>query len=137
MFVRREKGKKYGNKTVLHEGEKYDSKKELNRFLFLRDAERRGLISDLKRQVKFELIPAIKEQQIVHLKTKDKIIERTVQLAISYTCDFSYMKDGQLVIEDVKASPQMLPKEFQLKFKMMRYFHGITVRLVYKANEDI
>lgn len=137
MFIKRTKGNKYNNKKVEFDGITFDSTKEGKRYLFLKDAQEKGLISNLELQPKFELIPSIKENYVKHLKTKDKICERTVQLAITYTADFSYIKDGVRIVEDVKASPKMLPKEFSLKVKMMRYFHSIDVKCVYKATEPI
>lgn len=135
--IKRQKGKKYNNRTYIVEGIKFDSKKEGERYLFLKDAEEKGIISGLTRQVKFELIPSVKEQKIVHLKTKDKIKEVVLQLAITYTCDFQYVYNGQVVTEDVKASPKMLPKDYILKRKMMFALKGVRIKEVYKANEPI
>lgn len=134
---KREKGKKYGNTKVEYDGLKFDSKKEKDRYIVLKDAEKKGIITNLKTQVKFELIPAVKEEYIEHLKTKDKVKTRTLQLPITYTCDFMYVKDGVEVIEDVKASPKMLPKEFILKEKMMFALKGIKIKKVYKTTEMI
>lgn len=137
FFPKRQKGRKYNNKKVEYNGILFDSKKEKDRFVFLKDAEEQGLISNLQRQVKFELIPAIKEKYIKHLKTKEKECERTVQLAISYTCDFQYEKDGVMVVEDIKPSPALIPKEFVLKEKLFRYKYGFSIKRVYKPNEKI
>lgn len=137
LFPNRQKGRKYNNKKVEYNGILFDSKKEKDRFVFLKDAEEQGLISNLQRQVKFELIPAIKEKYIKHLKTKEKECERTVQLAISYTCDFQYEKDGVVVVEDIKPSPALIPKEFVLKEKLFRYKYGFSIKRVYKPNEKI
>lgn len=130
---------KYNNTKVEIDGIKYDSKKESQRNAYLELMQKQGLISDLKRQVVFELIPTIYEDKVVHLKTKDKIVKRVVQKAVTYKADFTYIKDGQLVVEDVKASASYaaLDKTFILKEKMMRYFHGIVIKRVYKANADI
>lgn len=128
---------KYGNVKVVVDGVSFDSKRESQRYLVLRQAQEDGIISDLELQPKFELIPAIREKYVKHLKTKDKICERTVQLPITYTADFAYVKDGLRVIEDVKISPHLLPKELSLKVKMMRFFHNITVKLVFKPNDTI
>lgn len=128
---------KYGNVKVVVDGVAFDSKRESQRWLVLRQAQEDGIISDLELQPKFELIPAIREKYVKHLKTKDKICERTVQLPITYTADFAYVKDGLRVIEDVKISPHLLPKELSLKVKMMRFFHNITVKLVFKPNDTI
>ena len=130
---------KYNNTKVETDGIKYDSKKESQRNAYLELMQKQGLISDLKRQVVFELIPTIYEDKVVHLKTKDKIVQRVAQKAVTYKADFTYIKDGQLVVEDVKASASYaaLDKTFILKEKMMRYFHGIVIKRVYKANADI
>ncbi len=128
---------KYGNKRVEWQGIAFDSKKEMQRYLVLKEAQDKGIISDLELQPKWELIPKITETYVKHLKTKDKVCERTAQLPITYTADFGYVKDGERIIEDVKISPKMLPKEFVLKVKMMRAIHGIKIRCVYKANEEI
>lgn len=130
---------KYNNSKVEIDGIKYDSKKESQRNAYLELMQKQGLISDLKRQVVFELIPTIYEDKVVHLKTKDKIVQRVAQKAVTYKADFTYIKDGQLVVEDVKASASYaaLDKTFILKEKMMRYFHGIVIKRVYKANDSI
>lgn len=137
MIFRKNKPNKYGNKKVEVDGLLFDSKKEMQRYLVLKDAERNGVISDLKTQVRYELIPPVKEKYIKHLKTKDKECERTIQLAITYTCDFQYIKDGVLVIEDVKASPKMLPKEFVLKEKMMFALKNLKIKKVFSAKEEV
>ena len=134
---KREKGKKYNNTKVEYDGIKFDSKKEMQRYIVLKDAENSGAISNLELQVKYELIPAVKEEYIEHLKTKDKIKTRTLQLPITYTCDFQYFKDGVLIVEDVKASPKMLPKEFVLKEKMMFALKGIKIKKVYSVKEEV
>lgn len=128
---------KYGNKKVELNGILFDSEREMQRYLMLKAAQENGVISDLELQPKWVLIPKITETYVKHLKTKDKVCERTAQLPITYTADFAYTKDGERIIEDVKISPKMLPKEFVLKVKMMRAIHGIKVRCIYKANEDI
>lgn len=128
---------KYRNKKVEIDGILFDSTKEGKRYLVLREAERNGLISGLTLQPRWEILPAKKEQYVKHLKTKDKICERTVALPAHYTADFSYIKDGQLVVEDVKSTPKLLPRDVPLRLKMMKYFHDIDVRLVYKADDEV
>ena len=135
--TKRAKRQKYHNKKVIVDGIEFDSKKESKRYLVLKEAEDNGVISDLKLQVKYELIPSVKEKYIKHLKTKDKEMERTLQLAINYICDFQYTKDGIIIVEDVKASPKVLPKEFVLKDKLMFWRYGIRIKKVYKEDEDI
>ena len=140
MFYRKKDGakkSKYNNKKILNEFGTWDSKKEFQRWLVLKEAEAQGMITDLQRQVKFELIPAVREKYIKHLKTKDKECERTLQLPITYTCDFQYTKNGETIVEDVKPSPKMLPKDFVLKEKMMFALKGIKIKRVFSANEVV
>lgn len=115
----------------------FDSTRERDRYILLKDAESNGLISDLKRQVVYELLPKITEQEVVHLKTKDKIVEKFVQSAITYKCDFEYVKGGVKVVEDTKISPKLIPADYRLKEKMFRYRYGFSIRRVYKATEPI
>lgn len=131
------KGNKYGNKKVEYDGLKFDSKKEKDRYIFLKEQEKIGNIQDLQLQVKYELIPAIKEEYVEHLKTKDIVKTRTIQLAITYTCDFQYYKNGELVIEDVKSSPKMLAKEYVLKKKILFALKGLKITEVYKPTQQI
>lgn len=122
---------KYGNSKIEVDGEKYDSKRERVRHLELLQRQANGEITDLKRQVKFELIPAIKKENIIQLKTKVKTKIVTIQQPITYTCDFTYYERGEYVVEDVKISKHMLPKEYILKKKMMRYFYAIEIKEYY------
>ena len=93
--------------------EKYDSVKEYYRCLELRELEKVGKISNLRRQVKFELQPAFTRG--------DERIR-----AISYTADFCYEENGKKIVEDVKGLNKktgevIKTKEFDIKWKMMRY----------------
>lgn len=130
---------KYHNRKVVVDGIEFDSKKESQRYLVLKQAQNNGVISELTLQPKFELIPAIKETYVKHLKTKDKVCERTVQLSTTYIADFSYMKDGLRIVEDVKASPHSaaLDKVFLIKEKLFRYLFGYSIKRVYTPNEEI
>ena len=131
------KRSKYGNRKVTIEGINFDSEREAKRYLILKDYQNKGDISDLKMQVVYELIPAIKELKTIVLKTKTRQKEVTIQQPITYRCDFTYIKDNVLVVEDVKISPKMLPTEYKLKKKLMRYIHGITIKEVFKQTDTI
>ena len=131
------KGNKYKNEKVEFDGIKFDSKRERDRYMVLKDAERRGVISELKCQPKFTLIPAQYHEEEKQLKTKVKMVKKCDFLAITYTGDFQYVKDGKVVVEDIKINPKVIPKEFKIKEKMMYYFHKIRIRRVYKPNEEI
>ena len=136
-FIAPKKDNKYKNEKVEFDGIKFDSKRERDRYMVLKDAERRGLISEMKCHPIFELMPAIYHDEVKHLKTKDKIIKRCDQLSITYRGDFQYMKDGNLVVEDCKISKYLIPKEYVLKEKMMFAVHGIKIKRVYKPTDEI
>lgn len=129
--------RKYHNKKVIHEGVTFDSTKELNRYLILRQAEEDGIITDLKLQPEFSLLPNQYEERIKQLKTKSKTVMRIVERAVDYRADFSYKIGDKFVVEDVKISKKLIPKEYILKRKMMLYFHGIKVRQVFDAKDKI
>lgn len=100
---------KYGNiKTVTSDGIKHDSVKEANRWCELNLMLRAGMIQDLQRQVKFELLP-----------------KQEGERAVYYIADFVYMENGAKVVEDVKGCRTEV---YKLKKKMMLYFHGIRIR---------
>lgn len=136
-IIKRKKGAKYHNKKIIYDGIKFDSTKEGKRYLVLKQAEKDGRISNLELQVKFILIPSIKEEYVEHLKTKDKIKTRTLQLPITYTCDFRYMKGSEEVVEDTKISPKLIPPEYVLKEKLFFWKYGKKIRRVFNANEGI
>jgi len=97
-------GPKYRNRKVAG----YDSIAEWSRAKDLQLLERGGVISDLKEQQSFELVP--KQQG---------------ERAINYVADFTYIENGQLVVEDVKGMRTAL---YILKRKLMKFIHGIEVK---------
>lgn len=115
----------------------FDSIRERDRYLILKDAERKGIIEQLNVHVRYELIPAVKEKVKIQLKTKEKEVERTIQLPISYIADFQYVKNGELIVEDVKVEPKVIPKEFTLKEKLMFWRYRIRIRRVYNPTEEV
>lgn len=128
---------KYHNSKLVTKEGKWDSKREYYRYHVLLKAQKDGLISDLQRQVKYELVPASTEEYLVQLKTKVKTKTRVVEKAITYTCDFQYTKDSKLVVEDVKISPKLLPEEYVLKRKLMLALRGIRIKQVYDPYDPI
>lgn len=99
------KQNKYHNKKVIYDGIKFDSEKEKNRYIGLKQLERLGVIQNLQRQVKYELQPSF------------KLNGNTIR-SITYIADFVYIQDGVEVIEDVKG---MRTKEYLLKKKLFEY----------------
>lgn len=115
---------KYHAKKVNICGIEFDSKKEGMRWLLLKDMERRGEIFGLRRQVPYELLPAIYKDEVIHLKTKDKVVKKLVQRAVHYVADFVYTRDGKEIVEDTKGL--RLP-DYVLKKKMMLALKGIEI----------
>ena len=103
---------KYHAKKTRLDGLTFDSQKEAQRYAELKLLERAGKICGLKRQVKYELIPA------------QKIHGRIVERACSY---FVYEENGQTVVEDVKG---FRTKDYLIKRKLMLQVHGIKIREV-------
>ena len=50
---------------------------------------------------------------------------------------FVYIKDGEEIIEDVKISKALIPKEFALKEKIFFWKYGKRIQLVFNANDPI
>lgn len=121
--------RKYRSAKTVLDGISFDSKKEAKYWLVLKQRLDEGSISDLQLQVKYELVPAVYEDSVVHLKTKDKVIRKQVQRAIYYVADFVYVDNltGKTEVVDVKG---FRTKEYCLKKKMMRAFKGITIKEV-------
>lgn len=119
--------RKYGNhKLVFEDGGSFDSMKEYRRYLDLINLQKEGKICDLQRQVKYLLIPAQREPDIVGPRgglKKGKLIEHEV----SYYADFVYKlcDSGITVVEDTKG---FRTKEYILKRKMMLFFHKIRIK---------
>lgn len=130
---------KYNNNKVVRHGIKFDGEREADRYDFLMDCQRRGLITDLKRQVEFVLLPDEYKEFPKQLKTKIKYEKKRVFIGVSYRADFVYFHVAKQVhvVEDVKASPKMIPKDYQLKEKMMHSLLHIDIHRVYKPTEPI
>ena len=126
---------KYHNETVTVDGVTFDSKGEFLRWNFLKLMERAGEISNLRYHVKYELIPAITEEVVVHLKTKDKVVTKTVQTARYYEADFVYTnKNGEEVVEDFKGQETEL---FKFKAALFRYRYDKDIKIVKLTNQSV
>ena len=101
--------KYHNNLTKTFDGNVHDSRKEANRWSELLILEKAGLISDLKRQVKYELIP-----------------KQEGERAVYYVADFEYIdENGQKIVEDVKGYKEGLAyRVFVIKRKLMLYVYG-------------
>lgn len=109
----RPKMSKYNARKFSFRGEEFDSIKEYTRYRELLFLAVGGKIRNLRRQVKYELVPA----QYVD----GKCVER----ALSYIADFVYEDESGEVVEDVKG---FKTPEYIIKRKLMLYLKGIRVR---------
>lgn len=87
----------------------YDSKKEARRHRELLLLERAGKITNLERQVKFELIP-----------------KQDGERACTYVADFVYenVDTGERVVEDTKG---FKTEVYRIKKKLMLWVHKIRI----------
>lgn len=122
---------KYGNRKVIIDGEVFDSKREAYRYQDLKLREKIGAISDLKRQVVYELIPVQREKSTkVYKKGRKKgqpVEGKIIEKAVTYIADFVYTDSatGKEVVEDAKG---MRTRDYIIKRKLMLYIHGIKVQ---------
>ena len=115
---------KYKNRRIKIGGVRFDSLKELRRWNDLCLLEEQGIISNLKRQVRYTLIPAQRETETVTPRGRrkpGKVIEREC----FYVADFVYEQDGQTVVEDTKGYKTA---DYVIKRKLMLWVHGIRIR---------
>lgn len=103
------KRSKYGAKK----SDGYDSKREGRRAGELRLMQHAGLISNLREQVKFVLIPTQRDND-------GNLLEKEC----AYYADFVYDRDGLTIVEDTKG---FRTPEYKLKRKLMLHVHGIKI----------
>ena len=129
-------GNKFGARKVRDPitGEMFDSQKEYNQWRVLKLMEKAGDISNLQRQVKFELIPSQRKASTEvykagHQKGLPKPGE-IIEKPCNYVADFTYIDDkGKLNVIDVKGCKQGAAYDlFVIKRKLMLLVHGIRVR---------
>ena len=99
---------KYNSRKTVLDGIRFDSAKEARRYAELKLMERAGKISNLQRQVKYELIPKCGKER-----------------SVTYIADFVYQEKGNTVVEDVKG---VRTKEYILKRKLMNWVHDIQIK---------
>jgi hypothetical protein len=100
---------KYNNSKTVVDGISFDSQKEAARYQELKLFERAGEVSNIERQVEYQLIP-----------------KQPGERAVKYIADFRYKtKEGQLIVEDVKGYKTEV---YKIKRKLMLYVHGIKIR---------
>lgn len=94
------------------DGITFDSKSEADRYLALKGMEEDGLIEDLRRQVRYELVPAFD-------------VDGRHYRPVYYVADFVYVEDGKEIVEDVKG---MRTDVYKLKSKLFARRYGMSIR---------
>ena len=110
--------RKFRNKKITTDEGVFDSKFEYDYWIILKERQKRGEISDLKRQVSFELIPRQSAMVEVQLKTKTKLKEVFYEHPVYYIADFVYTENGEQVIADTKGAKTA---DYVIKRKLMRW----------------
>lgn len=127
-YFARSKKNKYNAKSVEYDGIMFDSQKEALRYKELRFLISEGIITDLRRQVKYLLIPTQREPDTIGARggvKQGKLLEREC----SYIADFVYtvVETGEIVVEDAKG---FRTKEYAIKKKLMLFVYGIRIKEV-------
>lgn len=120
---------KYRAQKCIVNGITFDSRKEGNRYQELLLLIRAGAIQNLRRQVKYVLIPAQYETYERYGKKGQRLKDgrRVLEKECTYVADFVYEENGKEIVEDTKG---FKTKDYILKRKLMLYIHGIRIKEV-------
>lgn len=104
---------------------RHASQKEHDRAAQLQLMEAAGLISDLREQVSYQLLPS--QYGTCGSDFKGKEVRLLLERPLNYIADFVYRDNstGQTVVEDTKG---FRTKEYIIKRKLMLYIHGIRIK---------
>ena len=102
---------KYLNKKCEYDGLKFDSIKEMKYYIYLKNLQEKGTISDLKTQVKYPF--SIENKKI-----------------FTYIADFTYNDDFGLHIIDVKSPITAKNSTFRLKKKLIEAQYKIEIEII-------
>lgn len=105
------KHQKYSNKVTETPDGRFDSEAEYRHWCHLKIRQRVGEISDLRRQVVFELAPAV-------------VIQGRKRPPIRYIADMTYTEGGKTVVADVKGA---VTGEYRIKRHLLMSVHGIEI----------
>jgi len=105
--------RKYRNEPQTEDGHQFASRLEVRRYFELKTMAAAKLISELKVHPEFAL----------HSPDPNGIPRRVC----AYIADFSYVRDGKLVVEDAKSQPTRQTAIYQLKRRMVQCEWGIEV----------
>lgn len=134
-FVVQKPTSKYRNvKTMTGDGVRFDSRKEADHWVLLNALAADGMISNLRRQVRFALYAPAAEQpfkagEIMTIGSRTRVKSVSVQIS-EYVADFVYDdKDGARRVQDVK-SKGTRTAVYKLKKKWLELQDGIIIEEV-------
>lgn len=105
---------KYHAKKTVVDGITFDSKREADRYLVLKSMEEDGTIEGLRRQARYELVPAFD-------------VDGKHYRPVFYVADFTYVdkETGEEIVEDVKG---MRTDVYKIKSKLFARRYGKAIR---------
>lgn len=103
---------KFKNRVTETPDGRFDSEAEYRHWCHLKLRLRAGEITDLQRQVVFELAPAV-------------VIQGRKRPPIRYVADMTYREAGAMVVADVKGA---VTPEYRIKRHLMMSVHGVEIR---------
>jgi hypothetical protein len=113
------KPNKYRNRKIEVDGVTYDSEKEYRRWCELVKRQEAGEISQLLRQVTFELAAGVKFDG-----------EKRAKPALRYTADAVYIENGKLIVEDTKSAHTRTLRPYRDRKHLMVAVLGLQIREV-------
>lgn len=102
---------KYANNRTEIDGQTFDSKAEARYWTHLQIRLKAGEISNLRRQVAFELAPSV-------------IIAGRKRPPLRYIADFVWEEGGKTVVADVKGP---MPDAYRIKRHLLKAVHDIDI----------
>lgn len=103
---------KYKARKTVIDGITFDSRREADRYIVLKSMEEDGAIENLRRQIRYELVPAFD-------------VDGKHYRPVYYVADFTYREDGKEVVEDVKG---MRTDVYRLKSKLFAKRYGMSIK---------
>lgn len=114
------KNKFSARKTPCLQGHTHDSKAEAERCDILHIMQKHGMISELRIQVKYDLIPAMKYENMPN------------ERGMTYIADFVYIENGVTVIEDVKSEETRRNPDYIIKRKLTKLKYCTDGKTVFR-----
>lgn len=102
---------KYANQPITIDGIEFDSKAEARYWGLLQIRVKAREITNLRRQVVYELAPAV-------------VVGGRKRPPLRYIADFVWEEGGKTVVADVKGA---VPEAYRIKRHLMKSVHGIDI----------